>query len=222
MHVYKTLNLTRFENGEVVIRKELKGCGALEFPYKFIQTYGLHAIGVNDLPKGLFSKEYCCPAVTKSNIWEKIQAVESMFQDHEIDISINLYVLSENKVHNTMVTSDKTVAATRVTSSITLLGVSKTSRPRHHNTSFNFGVEKRLSKNMSKSVSVVTSAICDRLNQKDAFRIYQSCKINVLERYYRSLKINTGNTTLTVHNGNKRRNLFLSSYCLCNVSIINR
>ena len=143
MHVYKTLNLTRFKNGEVVTRQELKGCGALEFPYKFIQTYGIYTIGVNDLPKDLFSKEYCSPAVTESNIWEKIQAVKSMLQDYKIDISINLYVLSENKVHNTMVTSDKIVTATRVTSSITLLCVSKTSRPRHHNTSFNLVLSPR-------------------------------------------------------------------------------
>ena len=111
-------------------------------PYSFIKTYGNVVIGVADLPKAIFSKEYCYPSVNDENIWEKIQAVEGILQNYGIDISMNLYMLLENKVHNTVITSEKTVSTTRVTSSICMLAKSQTSRPRHHNTSFNLVIGK--------------------------------------------------------------------------------
>ena len=106
--------------------------GILDHPYAYIRTYGTTAIGVNDLPHSLFTKEYLCPVVNEENIWEKVQAAECLLQEHGIDISMNLYNLSENRVHTTLVKSEKTVTATRV---ITVLA--KTSRPRQHISSFN-------------------------------------------------------------------------------------
>ena len=137
MHVFKTLHLSDYQNGEILSKKTLKQYGVLDLPYKFIKTYGPKMIGVGDLPKALFSKEYLCPAVNSENIGEKIQAAESMLQEHGIDISINFYVLAENRVNNRIVSSTETVSATRVMASVVLLEKSRTSRPRHHNSSFN-------------------------------------------------------------------------------------
>ena len=142
MHVYTTLNLSRFQNGEFLTKLELKRCGVLDKPYNFIKRYGT-VIGLTaDLPKAIFSREYCFPSVNEGNVWEKINSIEGILQEHGVDISFNLYTLSENKIHNTFVTSEKTVTANRVTSSICILGRSRTSRPRNHNTSFNLVLDQ--------------------------------------------------------------------------------
>ena len=140
-HMYKTMNLSRFQDGEFVTKKELKNCGALDAPYTFIKRYG-HVIGISELPKAIFSKEYCYPSVHEENVWEKIGSIEGILQEYEVDLSMNLYSLGENKVHNTVVTAEKTVSASKVTSSICIMGKSKTSRPRNHHNSFNLVIEK--------------------------------------------------------------------------------
>ena len=137
MHVYKIANCTRFQNGEIIMKKELKQCGVLDFPYRFIRNYGPATIGVSDLPETLFTKEYLCPAVNVDNIGDKLHTFETMLHDYGINISFNLYQLGEDRVHNTIVSSEKTVFATRVTASVILREKSRTSLSRQHASSYN-------------------------------------------------------------------------------------
>jgi len=114
----------------------------LQNPYAFIKEHG-ECIGVADLPKDLFSKEFCFPSVNEENIWKKSAAVESILQQHGIDISINIYVMANDKVHNAILNIKKTVSASRLASSVSILYKSETSRPRNHKTSFNLLLDKK-------------------------------------------------------------------------------
>ena len=56
--------------------------------------------------------------------------------DHDFDISFNLYRLHEDKVDTKVITSDNTVSINRITSSVTICAQSQTNRPRNHETSY--------------------------------------------------------------------------------------
>ena len=137
MHILKTLNLSDFQNGQIVTKQLLKRLNILECPYAFIKKYGFETIGVSDLPKSMFGKDYVFPNVNSQNISEKIQAIEGILQEYGIDISLNFYVLANMRVYNDVISSEKTVTATRSTASVRIGELSCTKRPRRDISSFN-------------------------------------------------------------------------------------
>ena len=141
VHVFKLLTPEKFKNGETVLKSDLKKNWSLYRPYWFLKKYGPQ-VGITDLPDELFSREYCYPMVNEDNVWDKLQCVESILQEHGIDITINLYMFLEDRVKNTLTTSEKSISANRVTSSICMLGKSATNKPKSHNTSFAFMINK--------------------------------------------------------------------------------
>ena len=104
-------------------------------------------MGISDLPDELFLREYCYPMVNENNVWEKLQSAESILQEHGIDVTMNLYMFLEDRVKNTFTTSEKTVSANRVTSSICMVSKSNTNKPRSHVTSFAFMINTIGAKN---------------------------------------------------------------------------
>ena len=141
VHVYKLITPEKFKNGENVLKSDLKKNWALFRPYWYLKKYGPQ-VGIRDLPDDLFSREYCYPMVNEENVWDKIQCAESILQEHGIDITINLYMFLEDRVKNTLTTSEKSISVNRVTSSICMLGKSATNKPKNHNTSFAFMINR--------------------------------------------------------------------------------
>ena len=85
-----------YQEGEFVKLAQLKRYHMLENPYAFIKEHG-ECIGITDLPKDLFSEEFCFPSVNEENIWTRSAAVESLLQQHGIDISITSTFLRTTK-----------------------------------------------------------------------------------------------------------------------------
>ena len=93
------------------------------------------------------SDNFKCPA-SQDNIWDKIAAVEDILNDHDFDISFNLYRLHEDKVYTKVITSDKTVSINRLTPSVTICAQSQTNRPRNHETSYSLLLSMEKNKQM--------------------------------------------------------------------------
>jgi len=136
LHVYKSYRKSQFSNGEFLSKKEIESFEIDKYPYRFIKQFG-SAIGIDSLPKRLFDGDYAYPAVNEDNIAEKLNSIESELNNYGIDISFNLYLLADDKVLTKIVSADKTVSASRLTSSVILCQRSKTNKPRNHVSSFN-------------------------------------------------------------------------------------
>ena len=137
MCVFQACQRERFEKGDFMTKEELEKFGVLNQPYAFIKSNGPRTFGVEKLPDRLFEKDFTFPAVTEDNISEKLAFVESELNNCGIPISFNLYLLANDKVHNKVVSSEKTTTVSRLTSSVIIIQSSNTSKPRNHNTSFN-------------------------------------------------------------------------------------
>ena len=136
LHVYKSCRRLEFSNGEFVRQEELEKFGVTNFPYKFIKEFG-KVIGIDGLPRRIFKKDYVYPAVNEDNVAQKLNCIETDLNNFGIDISFNLYILADDKVITKIICAEKTVTASRVTSSVVLCHKSKTNRPRNHATCFN-------------------------------------------------------------------------------------
>lgn len=117
-------------------KKEINEFQLDKYPYRFIKEFG-STIGIASLPKRIFESDYVYPAVNEDNIVGKLNSIETELNNFGIDISFNLYLLADDKVLTKIISSDKTVSASRITSSVVLCQRSKTNKPRNHNTSFN-------------------------------------------------------------------------------------
>ena len=136
LHVYKEYRKSQFSNGEFVTKQEIEKFELLNFPYRFIKEFG-PKIGLDCLPTRLFEGDYVFPAVNEDNIAEKLNSIETELNNFGIDISFNLYLLANDKVLTKIISRDRTVTASRITSSVVLCQRSKTNKPRNHNSSFN-------------------------------------------------------------------------------------
>lgn len=136
LHVYKSYRRTEFSSGECITKKEIEELRLDTRPYRFIKKFG-SVLGIDGLPKRMFESDYVHPAVNEHNIAEKINSIETELNNFGVDISFNLYLFADDKVLTKIITADKTVTASRLTSSVVLCQRSKTNKPRNHSTSFN-------------------------------------------------------------------------------------
>ncbi|XP_066931070.1 uncharacterized protein [Clytia hemisphaerica] len=137
MLVYKTHQKSRFEKGEIIDKVDLDKLGILDYPYRIIKSLGPSTIGVEGLPDRMFEKDYIFPSIDEDNIADKLTQIEAELNNHGVNISFNLYLMAEDRVHTKVVSGDKVTSVNRLTSSVIIVQQSKINKPRHHNTSFN-------------------------------------------------------------------------------------
>ena len=154
LSVYKVVNKKTLKEGDVLLKQKLSRAGVIDAPMKFIQDFGSLA-GVEELPKELLnSKSFSFPSVNEKNILQKLESVENILNKHGINISFNIYILMDEKVHTKIITTDKTVSASRITSSASIMHQSQTGRLRSHETSYNLLISNEKDKQLHCSVAL--------------------------------------------------------------------
>ncbi|XP_066924426.1 uncharacterized protein [Clytia hemisphaerica] len=121
MLVYKTHQKSRFEKGEIIDKVDLDKLGILDYPYRIIKSLGPSTIGVEGLPDRMFEKDYIFPSIDEDNIADKLTQIEAELNNHGVNISFNLYLMAEDRVHTKVVSGDKVTSVNRLTSSVIIV-----------------------------------------------------------------------------------------------------
>ena len=131
--VYQNVNPMEFSKGEFVTKKKLSSLGILDNPLDFIKQFD-PAVGIDELPKSLINPKFASPSISEDNLWEKLDDVENILNEHGIEISFNLYQFHDEKVHSKIVSAKSSMTTSRLSSSVIISTRSQTNRPRSHAT----------------------------------------------------------------------------------------
>ena len=125
--------------GKLAEKKKLAEEGMIHAPFRYISCNSHKAFGIDGLPEELYSSSlFADEFVTMDQIFAKIEHVEQLLRTHGYDISFNLYVMENDKVHTKIVSPDaKTVTINRVTSPISVFKASASNVVKRHVNTYN-------------------------------------------------------------------------------------